>query len=201
VRNLAKISLLCWGPSPNQGQADLFKNLLFHQLNPQHPLSLLARVLPWKKLEEAFAPLYGKVSLPSHPIRKMTALLMRKHRYHLSDERVVAHWETNPYFQYLAGEATFQWSPPCAASDRVHCRHRLGEAGITKLFFRSVALHADKGKQAQEVMGDTAVQEKHIPCPTDGKPYKKVMQQCPTLAQRCGMKLRQSYRLVVQRLE
>jgi hypothetical protein len=44
-----------WGPSPDQGQTDLFKNLLSHQLNPQYPLSLLARVLPGKKLEEASA--------------------------------------------------------------------------------------------------------------------------------------------------
>jgi hypothetical protein len=28
------------GRSPHQGQTDLFKNLLVHQLNPQHPLSL-----------------------------------------------------------------------------------------------------------------------------------------------------------------
>jgi transposase, IS5 family len=106
-----------WGPAPDQGQTDLFKNLLSHRLHPQHPLSLLARVIPWKKLAESFAPLYGRVGLPSHPIRKMAALLMRTLLYPLSDERVVAHWETNPYYQYLAGEATFQWGPPCAASD------------------------------------------------------------------------------------
>jgi hypothetical protein len=35
-----------WGPAPDQGQTDLFKNLLAHRLNPQHPLFLLARVLP-----------------------------------------------------------------------------------------------------------------------------------------------------------
>jgi hypothetical protein len=91
------------GRAPHQGQTDLFKNLLAHQLNPQHPLYLLARMIPWTKLEESSAPLYGFVGLPSHPMRKMAALWMRKHRYHLSDECVVAHWETNPYFQYLAG--------------------------------------------------------------------------------------------------
>jgi transposase, IS5 family len=74
----------------------------------------------------------------------MAALWIRQHRYHLSDERVAAHGETNPYFQYLAREATLQWGQPCAASDCVHCGHRLGEAGITKLFALSVALHADK---------------------------------------------------------
>jgi hypothetical protein len=43
------------GASSDQGPTDLFKTLLSHQLNPQHPLYLLARVLPWKKLEEASA--------------------------------------------------------------------------------------------------------------------------------------------------
>jgi transposase, IS5 family len=90
---------------------------------------------------------------------------MRKHLYHFIDERVLAHGATNPYCQYLAGEATFQWGPPCAASDCVHGRHRLGEAGITKLFSRSVALQADKVKKAKEVMGGTTVQEKTSPSP------------------------------------
>jgi transposase, IS5 family len=85
------------GKSPHQQQTELFKNLLDCQLNPRHPLYLLARVIPWEKIEEAFAPLYGKVGLPSHPIRKMAALLMLKHLYNLSDERVVAMWQENPY--------------------------------------------------------------------------------------------------------
>jgi transposase, IS5 family len=190
-----------WGPFPDQGQTDLFKNLLSHRLHPQHPLSLLARVIPWKKLAESFAPLYGRVGLPTHPISKMASLWMRKHHYPLSDERVGAMWQESPYFQYLAGEATFQWGHPCAASELVHLRHRLGEVGITKLFALSVALHADKVKKAKEVMRDTTMQAKNIPFPTEVKRYKKVMKQCHPLAQRCGMKLRQSYRLVVQRLE
>jgi transposase, IS5 family len=188
------------GKSPNQAQTDLFKDLLVHQLNPKQPLYLLARAIPWKKLEEDFAPLYGRVGLPSHPIRKMAALLMLKHLHNFSDERVVAHWETNPYFQYFAGEATFQWGQPCAASDLVHFRHRLGEEGIAKLFALSLALHADKVKKAKEVMVDTTVQEKNITFPTDAKLYKQVIKQCNSLAKRCGIKLRQSYRFVVQRL-
>jgi hypothetical protein len=36
--------------------------------------------------------------LPSHPIRKMAALLMLKHLYNLSDERVVAHGKRTPTF-------------------------------------------------------------------------------------------------------
>jgi hypothetical protein len=37
----------------------------------------------------------------------MSALLMLKYLYSLSDERVVAMWQENPYDQYFAGEATF----------------------------------------------------------------------------------------------
>ena len=188
------------GQSPHQAQTDLFKDLLVHQLNPQYPLYLLAQAIPWKKLEEAFAPLYGRVGLPSHPIRKMAALLMLKHLHNFSDERVVAMWQENPYYQYFAGEATFQWGQPCAASDLVHFRHRLGEEGIAKLFALSIALHADKVKKAKEVMVDTTVQEKNITFPTDGKLYKKVIKKCHALAKHCGIKLRQSYRFVVQRL-
>jgi IS5 family transposase len=99
------------GNSPNQSQTDLFKSLLSKQLNPQHPLYVLGHVIPWKQLEERFAPLYGRVGLPSHPVRKMSALLMLKYLYNLSDERVVAMWQESPYYQYFAGEATFQWGP------------------------------------------------------------------------------------------
>ena len=189
------------GKSPEQQQTDLFKNLLANQLNPQHPLYILAQVIPWKKLEEEFAPLYGRVGLPSHPIRKMASLLMLKHLYNYSDERVVAMWQENPYYQYFAGEATFQWGQPCAASDLVHLRHRLGEKGITKLFALSIALHVDQVKKAKEVFVDTTVQEKNITFPTDAKLYKKIIEKCNRIAKSCGIQLRQSYRFVVKRLQ
>jgi hypothetical protein len=65
----------------------------------------------------------------------------------------------------LAGEVTFQWGQPCAASDLVHFRHRLGEDGIGKLFALSIALHKDKVNKAKEVIVDTTVQEKNTPSP------------------------------------
>jgi hypothetical protein len=48
------------GKSPHQQQTELFKNLLAHRLSPQHSLYLLARVIPWEKIEEAFAVLFVK---------------------------------------------------------------------------------------------------------------------------------------------
>ena len=58
------------GKSPHQQQTELFKNLLDCQLNPKYPLYLLARVIPWEKIKEAFAPLYGKVGLRATPSEK-----------------------------------------------------------------------------------------------------------------------------------
>jgi hypothetical protein len=54
------------GPSPDKGQTDLFKNLISYLLNPQHPLSLCARVLPWTKLAEASALWAGELVEPPH---------------------------------------------------------------------------------------------------------------------------------------
>jgi transposase, IS5 family len=55
---------------------------------------------------------YARVGLTSHPLRKMIALLVLKHLYNLSDERVVACWKTDAYFQYFAGESTFNEGNP-----------------------------------------------------------------------------------------
>jgi transposase, IS5 family len=187
------------GQSPPQGPSDLLKSLLSHQVNPHHPLYVLGYVIPWKKLEEIFAPLHGREGLPSHPLRRMAALGMLKYLYHLSDERVVAVWQENHYYQYFSGEATFQWGPPCAISALVHLRHCLREEGIAKLFARSVALHADKVKKAQEVIVDTSVQEKTIPLPTDAQLDKQVMKRCNVLAKNCGMKPRDQW--MVRRLD
>jgi hypothetical protein len=92
------MSLLCGDQLLIKDKPICLKNFLAHQLNPKHPLYLLARAIPWKKLEESFALLYARVGFPSHSMSKMASLWMCKYRYHLSDERVVAHWETNPYF-------------------------------------------------------------------------------------------------------
>ena len=188
------------GKSPHQQQTHLFKELLQNLINEQHPLALLANQIPWKQIEEEFQTLYAKVVTKAHPIRKMVALLMLKYIYNLSDERVVSMWIESPYFQYFSGEATFQWEQPCAASDLVHFRKRIGKKGTQQLFAHSVALHADKIKKAREVILDTTVQEKNITFPTDAKLYKKIIDKCNHIAQKCGVKLRQSYRFVAQKL-
>ncbi len=188
------------GKAPNQDQFDSFKTNLKQLINPKHPLIVLAHTIPWNSLEDKFRHLYSHTGAPSHYLRKMVGLILLQRIYNLSDERVVAIWQENPYFQYFSGEASFNWEQPCAASDLVHFRKRLGEEGIQALFALSVKLHGKKLAKAKEVLIDTTVQEKNITYPTYSKLYKKVIDRCNTLAQRAGVKLRQSYRYVVVKL-
>ena len=134
-------------------------------------------------------------------MRKMAALLMLKHLYNLSGERVVAHWETLPLLPVHGRRGYLTVGPTCAASDLVRFRNCLGDKDIAKLLDLSMALHADKVKKAKEVMVDTTVQEKNITFPTDAKLYKKVIEKCHALAKSCETMLHQRYRLVVQRLD
>ena len=62
----------------------------------------------------------------------MVGLLPLKQLHNLSDERVVEQWTLNPCFQFFCGKREFQWSAPCAASELVHFRERLGPSGREK---------------------------------------------------------------------
>lgn len=187
-------------PKTNQKQLSLFGNSLLQLLNPNDSLIILADGLSWHKLEARFKHLYSHTGAPSHPIRRMLGLLLLQHMFKLSDERIVEVWKQNPYYQYFTGEAEFQWYQPCASSDLVHFRKRLGEEGIRILFAVSVGLHGSEVKKAQEVIVDTTVQEKNISFPTDAKLYKKVIDTCNKVAQKSGVKLRQSYKFVSKKL-
>ena len=187
-------------PALDQHQLSLFGSNLIQIINLQHPLVVLAKILPWQEIEKQFASLYAQVGNPSHPIRKMTGLLLLQHLYKLSDERVVGEWEQNIYYQFFTGEGALQWNQPCAASDLVHFRKRIGKEGINYLFELSVKLHGKKVKKGKEVIVDTTVQEKYITFPTDAKLYKQVIERATKEAKKLGVKLRQSYVHVVKKL-
>jgi IS5 family transposase len=178
---------------PREKQGHLLYQDLLEQLNPKHPLLILARKFPWALFEEEFAQLYASVGRPGMPVRLMVGLLLLKQLENLSDERVVEAWIQNPYYQAFCGMEHFQWNQPCAPSDLVHFRKRIGEEGVEKIFKASVALH---GKTAleREVVIDTTVQEKNITFPTDTKLRVKVMSRCWKLADEEGINLRRSYR-------
>jgi IS5 family transposase len=183
---------------PRQRQSHLLYQDLLEQLNPNAPLLLLAQRIPWKMFEDEFTPLYAGIGRPAKPVRLMAGLLLLKQIENLSDERVVEVWVQNPYYQAFCGIEHFQWEFPCASSELVHFRKRIGEAGVEKIFKASVALH---GKQSleREVVIDTTVQEKNITFPTDTKLRVKVMAKCWKLAAAENIKLRRSYRRELKR--
>jgi IS5 family transposase len=180
-------------PSSHEKQGHFLYQDLLEQLNPQHPLLVLAQKIPWASFERDFAQFYALTGRPAKPVRLMVGLLLLKQLENLSDDRVVEAWVQNPYFQAFCGMDHFQWNPPCASSDLAHFRNRIGEAGMEKIFQASVALH---GKVAleREVVIDTTVQEKNITFPTDTKLRVKVMRRCWKLASEEGLQLRRSYR-------
>lgn len=183
----------------SSGQTSFLMPTLREQLDPRHPLRLLAERMPWASFEEAFAELYSAEGRPAKPVRLMVSLLLLKQMFNLGDETVVARWVENPYWQFLSGYEDFQWRLPCDPSDLVYFRQRIGEAGAQLLLAASAQLH---GKAAQEgtVVVDTTVQEKNITHPVDSKLHLRVIEHCRRLAGKEGITLRRSYRRTVRKL-
>lgn len=177
-------------PSPQIG---FLAPTLEEQLNPKQELVLLTKEINWGYFDEEFSSLYSDQGRPAHPIRLMVSLLILKSMFNLSDEVLVEQqWEMNPYFQYFGGMTTVQWGQPCAASDLVHFRQRIGKDGVEKILKHSIALH---GKDAldKNVSIDTTVQEKNITYPTDAKLHKGIIDKCVSIAKEEGLILRRSY--------
>jgi len=181
-------------------QLDFLAPSLKEQLNPKQELYLLSSAIDWSYFEKEFANLYSDQGRPAHPIRLMVSLLILKSLYNLSDEQLVEqHWEMNPYYQYFSGSTSIQWGQPCAASDLVHFRKRIGKQGVNKILKHSVTLHGKDAKDAH-VSVDTTVQEKNITYPTDTKLHKKISDKCVEIAKRHRLPLRRSYTRTTKKL-
>lgn len=173
---------------------------LREQLNPEHGLYLLADAVDWDYFDREFAKFYSDKGRPAHPIRLMASLLILKAIYDLSDEVLVEeHWEMNAYFQYFGGAAVQSWGQPCAASDLVHFRQRIGEEGIEKILRHSIEKHGKDGGD-KHVSIDGTVQEKNITYPTDSKLAKKIIDRCVKKAKRSNIALRRSYKRTSKQL-
>lgn len=188
------------GNSPDQHQLNLLEPTLPYMVRKDDIFVLLAKAIPWKDIQDKFQDLYSSRGAPSHPIRKMVGLLLLQHMHQLSDESAVETWKHNIYWQYFCGEVLHTTQQPCAASDLVHFRKRIGKEGVDYLFSISVQLHKTKIAKAKEVIVDTTVQESNVTFPTDAKLYKKVIERCNAIAKKSKVTLRQSYRFVTQSL-
>ncbi len=185
---------------PIKNQLNFLGDTLHEQLNPKQGLYLLANEIDWDYFEDEFSVFYSKEGRPAHPIRLMVSLLILKSMYNLSDETLVEeHWEMNAYFQYFSGKKHQHWGQPCAASDLVYFRKRIGEQGIEKIFKHSIDKHRNDG-QDPDVSIDSTVQEKNITYPTDSKLQKKIIDKCVKIAKKEGIVLRRSYKRTSKQL-
>ena len=174
---------------------------LSDMLDQSHPLYRLADKIDWGKFETAFQPLYCQDNgRPGKPIRLMCGLLILKHLRNLSDESLVEQWSENAYYQYFCGMQDFTPSVPCASSELVHFRKRIGEAGIELIFQESIRVNNedDDDHHHDTAFIDSTVQEKNITYPTDAKLHKKIVKKVLVIVKKHGLPLRQSYTFVLK---
>ena len=169
---------------------------LADMLDQSHPLYLLADKIDWGRFYEAFTPLYSEsMGAPAKDIRLMCGLLILKHVRNLSDESVVEQWSENAYYQYFCGMDTFSPCQPCASTELVHFRHRIGESGVELILAESIRVnddHDDKGTFDTGII-DSTVQEKNVTYPTDAKLLKKVIEKIKKIVTAEGLPMRRSY--------
>ena len=194
-------------------QASLFWDLET-MLDPKHPLFKLANMIDWSCFEFSFSRLFcADNGRPPKPIRLMTGLLILKHLRNISDEQVVAQFSENAYYQYFCGMVSFGIGAPCASSELVHFRHRIGEKGMELILKESIRVNlvfedakkeeedkangkdgrGRKSDKEQTAFIDSTVQEKNVTYPTDSKLLNKIIGYCRKIAKEEGIKVRQSY--------
>ena len=123
--------------SSNSRQASLFWDLET-MLDSSHSLYKLANMMDWPSLEKAFAPLYCEDNdRPAKPV----GLPILKPVRDVSDEAVVEQFMENAYYQYFCGMEAFVTSAPCASTELVHFRHRIGEEGVELILRESVRVN------------------------------------------------------------
>jgi IS5 family transposase len=128
-----------------QNQTSLFFSFE-STLNQKHPLFVLESKIQWRVFETAFSPLYcADNGRPALPIRRLVGLLILKHIRNISDENVVEQWSENIYYQYFCGETSFVAGAPCEASEMVHFRKRIGEAGVELILKESIRVNGQDG--------------------------------------------------------
>jgi transposase, IS5 family len=186
------------------GEMDLFRSRLDQIIDLDHALAKLARAIDWRFLEEKCGAVYADgVGRPPLPTRLMAGLAILKHTYDLSDEAACDRFVENPYYQYFCGEEFFQHRLPLDRSSMTHWRSRMGEERLAALLQESLAVATRTGAMKpgdlSRIIVDTTVQPKNIAFPTDAKLMNRAREKLVTLAARCGVKLRQSYKRVGKR--
>jgi IS5 family transposase len=173
---------------PTDDPRELFRTCLADLINPQHELALLSDAIDWNYFENEFKSLYSdKPSRRAMPIRLMVGVLMLKHLYNISDEKIPEHLVRDVYFQYFCGYRFFEHKFPCNPSNFAHFRKRIGEEGFNKIFAYSVKysvkFHSAK-VPAKFVLSDMTVQGNNTVFYTYAKICKKVIDKCNQIAEK-----------------
>ena len=180
---------------------DLFRARLDQIINLKHELAQLAGAIDWDWIDGEIAPLYSEKGRPGIETRFAIGLLLLKHIYGLSDEGVCERWVYDPYFQHFTGEEFFQHSFPHERSDLSHWRKRLGDK-LKLLLAESLRVAHTSGalrtRDLARVTVDTTVQPKNITFPTDAKLLHAAIKGLNRLANKHGVRLRQSYARVAK---
>lgn len=179
---------------------DLFLQRLDVMLDQRNSLYRLSEKLDWEFFERSFENCYSEQGRPAKPIRLMVGLLLLKQLKNLSDEAVCQAWKENPYMQYFCGETFFRWEQPCAPSDLVYFRQRIGEAGAEKILESTLKLHQEKVERESEVVADTTVQEANVTYPTDLKLRRKIIERMWKMGEEAEIRWDHSYVRVVPKL-
>ena len=181
---------------------DLYRSRLEQIINSRHELVQLAGKLDWTWIDGQIAPLFAEQGRPAVPTRFMIGLLLLKHIHGLSDEEVCERWVENPYFQHFTGEEFFQHEFPHDRSGLSHWRRRLGNK-LELLLAETLRVAHDSGalrtRDLARVTVDTTVQPKNITFPTDAKLVHAAIKGLNRLANRHGVRLRQSYLRIAKR--
>jgi IS5 family transposase len=183
------------------GSSDLFRARLDQIINLKHELVQLAAKIDWQWIDREIAPLYSDKGRPGIETRFVIGLLLLKHIYGLSDEGVCERWVYDPYFQHFTGEEFFKHDFPHERSDLTHWRKRLGDK-LELLLAESLRVAHDSGalrtRDLARVTIDTTVQPKAISFPTDAKLLHAAIKGLNRLAEKHGVRLRQSYRRIAK---
>lgn len=186
----------------HSGSGDLFRSRLDQIINMRHELVRLAEAIDWDWIDGALAGLFSDAGRPGTETRFMVGLLLLKHIYGLSDEKVCERWVSDPYFQHFTGEEFFQHTFPHERSGLSHWRNRIGDK-LELLLQESLRVAHETGalKTADlaRITVDTTVQPKNVTHPTDAKLMLRAIEKLGALAKAQEVKLRQSYVRVAKR--
>jgi transposase, IS5 family len=189
-------------PTKNE-QGQLFFQRLSQQLNPQHSLLLLGKLIDWSGLEKEFSGYFSEEGAPAKPVQLVAGIFMLQHMSGLSDEEVVKVWVENPYWQLFCGYDFLQWKFPLHPSSLSRWRSRLGKQGMQTILRETIrwALAGDVIRESDmtSVIVDTTVMPKNIAFPTDSRLYYKSLRHLLRFSKRFNIKLRQSYYFVSKR--